>query len=226
MFDEKDTLNRYKSGDKTAYNDIFKAYEPIINSTVAQYKGTGIPDDALNLEAKRIVMTSMKNFDPEKGNLTSHIQNNLKSMFRETNKANQVYIPDARAAMYRKYKDTRENMYTELKRDPTDYELADALKMGVSDIRKLSKETGATIVSDAGMIDVDDYDSPTYEPPKEFLESLRRNIDNPIDKKILDMSMNGKTPSSNQQIGDTLGMTEGAVRLRKSKLIQRIKDMN
>lgn len=222
MYDDLTIYKKYQSGDKGAYGDAFKTYEPLINSAVTQYKGTGLPEDALRMEAKKIIMASLKTYNPDMGNMTAHIQNNMKSMFRETNKASQIYIPDARAPLYRKFKDMQDNMYAELKRHPTDSELADALKIGVKDVRRLAKETGASIVADSNF-EQDDYAANTAEDEKSLMSAVRRSISDPTDQKVWDMAMRGK--ATNEAIGGELGITEGAVRQRKSKLIDKIKGM-
>lgn len=219
-----DLYTRYAGGDKTAMGDIFKQYEPLINSAAMQYQDTGLDPGVLNLEAKKIVVRSMKNYDPSKGNLTAHIQNNLQAMFRETNKANKLYIPDARASMYRKYKDAFADMSADLKRAPTDAEMADHLKLGVGDIRKLSRETGVTIVPDLDVYE-SDYDQQYVEAPEEFIKRIRANLKDPIDLKIIDGSFSGSRPESNRAIGERVGISEGAVRQRKEKLIKMIREM-
>ena len=223
MFNDNDVYERYKAGDKTALSDIYKQYEPLIGSTVLQYKDTGLMPEALDLEAKRIMAASLKTYDPAKGNLTTHFQNNLKSMFRQTNRANQIYIPDSRASLYRKYKDAYTNMSEEMKRTPTDSEMADALKISLSDVRKLSKETGASIVADTNMAD-DDYGIETKEDHGSLARFIGGRIDNPIDKGIYDDSVNSDSPPSNIDLGKKYNITESAVRQRKDRLIKFIRD--
>ena len=215
---------RYSAGDKGAMGDILKQYEPLISNAVVQYKDTGLDPDVLGMEAKKIVVRSMKNYDPSKGNLTTHIQSNLKSMFRETNRANRIYIPDARASSYRKYKDAFADMSTKLNRPPTDTEMADHLKMGVSDIRRLSKETGVTIAPELDMYE-SDYELDLPESPDVFIKSIKSKINDPIDISILNSSFNGSSPKSNTAIAKDVGLSEGAVRLRKERLIKMIRGM-
>lgn len=218
MLNDYDVAARVKSGDKSVLNDVYKEYSPMIGGVVRQYEQTGLSPEALNLEAKRIVAKSLKTYDPGKGPITSHLQNSLKSMFRETNKASQMYIPDTRALMYRKYKDAYTNMSQKYGRPPKDTEMADVLKIGIKDIRKLSKETGVNIVGDK---EWDDIATSSLDQPEDLMEAIRKRLGGQ-DVQIFDMSMNGNT---NAAIGKKLGVTEGAIRQRKDNIIKLIREM-
>jgi DNA-directed RNA polymerase specialized sigma subunit len=224
MLKDNDIYTRYKQGDKTVVGDLFKQYQPMISGSVGQYAQTGLSPSALDLEAKKLIINSLKTYDPSKGNITTHIQNNMKSMFRDTNKASQIYIPEARATMFRKYKDTYANMSETMGRDPSASEMASALKISQSAARRLSKETGSTIVPESDIY-MSDVPMPTIEDRGAFIKALGKRIKDPTDMTIADMSFNSPKPSSNADIGKATGISEGAVRQRKDKLIKLIKGM-
>lgn len=224
MLNDNDIYKRYKQGDKTVVSDLFKQYQPMISGMVNQYAQTGLSPDALDLEAKKIIIKSLKSYDPTKGNITSHIQHNMKSMFRDTNKTSPLYIPDARAIMYRKYKDAYTNYSESMGRPPSASEMAKALKISLSQAKKLSKETGSNIIPEADIY-LTDIDMPIIEDRDEFIKSLKKKIKNPVDMQIADLSFTGAKPYTNTEIGKTVGISEGAVRQRKDKLIKMIREM-
>ncbi len=224
MLNDKDIYNRYKQGDKTVVGDLFKQYQPMISGTASQYAQTGLSPDALDLEAKKIIITSLKSYDPAKGNMTSHIQNNMKSVFRDTNRTSQIYIPDARATMYRKYKDAHTNLSESMGRSPSVSEMAQALKISMSQAKKLGKETGASIIPDSDVY-LAETAMPIIENKEDFIRSLKKRINDPVDLQIADMSFGGPRTPTNTEIGKMTGISEGAVRQRKSKLIKMIREM-
>jgi DNA-directed RNA polymerase specialized sigma subunit len=219
--------DRYKQGDREALKEIFTEYKPLIDGVVTQYSDTGLPRPALELEAKRIVAKAVKAYEPDKGNLTVHLQNNLKSMFRETNKANQIYIPDARASLYRKFKETNQELQERLGREPTDIEMSEKLQIGMGDVRRLSAETGATVLND--MSGGDQEAISTYKPHAidYTVSNLSGKLIDKGEKDVFDYTfgLNGKPIlSTNQQIADKMGISEAMVRHIKNKLISNIKD--
>ncbi len=224
MFNDQDIFKRYQQGDKSVVGDVFKQYEPMIKGVTTQYKQSGISPEALDLEAKRIVVNSLKSFNPGKGNLTSHLQNNLKAMYRATNKASPVYIPDARASMFRKYKDMHTDITEVTGREPSISEMADKLKISLSQAKRLSKETGVKLLPDIHIYE-SDASSPVKEDPDAFIRSIKSRIKDPVDLAIADMSFTGDRPASNIAIGKKLGISEGAVRQRKDKIIKLIREL-
>jgi len=219
-----DIYSRYRAGDKSVLRDVYKQYDPLINSTIMQYKDTGIDPIALDAETKRIIAKSLKSYDPGKGNFTVHLQNNLKSMYRATNNSQMLRIPDARASLLRRYRETYDEMNEALKREPSYAEMADRMNIGIKDIKKLVKETGVSVVPSKWTMDMEDEAEGQAETPEDVIKDLRQAVNDPVDQQIVDGSFGTGSPSTNAQIAKMTGLTEGAIRSRKNRIIKMIRE--
>lgn len=207
--------------------EAIEKYQPLINSTVNRYSGGSISKDLLKLHAEILVDEAIKTYDPSKGHLSSHVQNYLKSMSRFVNDASIVYIPESRAYKYNKFKETVNKLTKDKGRSPTYDEIADRMKIGIADVRKLSQETSKELISNEVVKDM--YEMP-FDPSfnqHKYLEFVNKKISDPLDKKVFSYTfgVNGyPSITTNTTIAKRLDTSESSIRRSKDRLAEVMKE--
>ena len=215
--------SRMQSGDKSLLNDIYVQYKPKIDSKVKAYGNSGLPSDIVDLQAKAIVAKSLKNYNPEKGAFATHLEQNLQSLFRETNKANVFYIPDSRASLYGKFSQIKKDFFDGHKRMPTPEEMADIMKINVNETKRLFEETSKHHAPMSSVEDIQSVQDHSDWSEEELLRTIHKKIDDPRDALVFEYTfgLNGKEPlSTNDEIALKLGISEGSVRYAKDRIIK------
>ncbi len=204
------------------YNDVLKKYQPLINSTVNRFSGSTIPKNLLRLQAEILVGEALNTFDPQKGPLANHVSNYMKSMNRFVNEASPIYIPEERSQKFGKFTSEVATFEEKVGRKPTYEEMADRLKMGIGDIKRLSEETGRKLTSDISFADnITMAFDPTFNE-KNFLDMVYNKLENSDEKKILALTygIHGYPRlSTNEQIAQRVGVSESTIRRKKDNII-------
>ncbi len=224
MTGEEMAMKFQKDGDQDALRELFHQYEPLIKSTINSFAGSTVPKELLIPEAKIMVMKAAKSFDPNKGNITTHIQNNLKGMHRVVNSASTLYIPESRTNLITPFISEFEDLSKTLKRYPTDAEMADALSLPLAEIKKLSQETSKKIISQGEDIVpqvvhhiIDD------DHLLEFVYNQSKGNEQKVMEYVYGMHGKGAM-KTNKAIGDAIGLSEAGVRGVKDRIAEKIKE--
>lgn len=203
-------------------DQLNKQYSPLIEKTVSQYKNTGIPEGILRMKSKMLLKQAINTYEPSKGNFTVHLQNNLMGMNRYVNNASTIYIPEIRANRYKKYTSAVDDLSLKLDRTPTLDEISDHLHMPREEIERMSQETGKKLLVG------DDYETDVghrFFDHQALLDFVHKKTDDPMEKEILEhtFGLNGKPMiDNNMELAKKYGVSEGTIRNKKEKLIERI----
>lgn len=123
-----------------AQNDMMiQKIQPIIDSALKTYVGQEAPP-SIRLQAKRMALDGLKNYDPSKSKLKTHMMWHLQGLKRASAKSNQILNVPERVRLDSNYINTSfDELSDQLGRDPSDHELADYTGMSIKRIDKVRR---------------------------------------------------------------------------------------
>ncbi len=209
---------------------MIKRLNPTIDRAVAAHVGQGGP--LLKSQARRLAIQALNSYDPAKAGLKTHLMNQLQGLRRVARQQNQVIRVPERVSLDQGRLVEAENMLKDqFGRDPTADELADYTGLSMRRIKHVRsfKPTMAEGTLE-GYAEQQDEPGGGFMPavastgPDPWLEMVYYDLD-PINKKIMEwtLGLHGQKPLSNQRIAQKLGVSPGAISLRKAT-IQNILD--
>lgn len=230
---ERRLFQEYSAGSTTAKADLMQSLAPVIYGQVNKFKGSGLPDIALELEAKDLAYKAIDTYDPTKAQLNTHVTNSLKKLSRFVmNYQNIGHIPEPRILMIGKYNTIFDNLEAELGREPTVIELSDNLQVSIAEVERLQSE----LRKDLSMTLQDDDDdggfyfyaeTPGEDPAaRQAIEFVYYDAD-PIDKKIMEyrFGLSGVRRLSSKDIALNLKMSPSALKKRELKIAKEIRGL-
>ena len=231
---EMELFERYRSGDDTAKYELVNSLSPIMYQQVAKFRGSGLPDVALKLEARRITDKAIDSYDPTMSQLNTHVTNSLKKLSRFVmNYQNIGHIPEPRILMIGKYQQIYDNLESDMGREPTVVELSDALQVSVAEIERLQIE----LRKDLSMTRQEDEDEGGFyfhaedkdiaQPElHEAIEFVYYDAD-PVDKKIMEYSFGmggvGRIPA--KEIASKLRLSPNSLKKRQITIAAQVKEL-
>lgn len=133
-----------KSGEDATYGDpLVRSMKNIIYKfgVAGWVNRVPIAKPVLEQNALNLALGGMRNYDPTKALLSSHVTNQLKSMNRFVKKRqNFTRITEDRVKLYGPFATSFARLKEELDREPTLIELADAMKVPVPTLEKFLAE--------------------------------------------------------------------------------------
>lgn len=220
-----------QSRDPQLKKALLKSLTPVLRSQVNKFTNSGLPEMALELEAKKLASKALDTYDPTKSQLNTHVINNLKKLSRFTTTYQNVgEIPEHRALLIGKYNAIYANLEDEKGREPTVEELADAMHITHAEVVRLQSELRNTLQMELTGSDDEpggffEYILPGQENPdtRKFIDYLYYDSD-PTDKKIIEFTIPGygSQQLNHSQIKQRLNLTEDEYKKRREKLTKQI----
>ncbi len=222
--DYAETFNAWKATPGPATNGaMLKAVRPVIDTAVTSYGG-GSQSPLLASRARRIVLDALPTYDPAKGPLKIHLDNQLRGLRRVSAQQDQIInIPEqVRLDQHHVYQ-AENRLRDSLGRDPTDEELSD--DTGLSG-RRLGYIRGANGGMPEGSLerttgDGDDAYSPAVKASDDDAwNSFVYGSLAPRDQLVMEWSLglNGKKKLAATDIARKLGVTPAAVSQRRARI--------
>jgi len=230
---ELELWTRYKAGDEEAKKELIYSLKPLINSQVNRYKGSGLPLISIELEGIDIASNALDTYEPSKSQLNTHVVNNLKKLSRfVTGYQNIGHIPESRVFLIGKYNAIFENLSNDLGREPTIFELADAMSISPVEIERLQtelrKDLSMELAGDDEQKGFYMFARPEEEDPraKQAREFVYFDAD-AIDKKILEYTygIGGVPRLKFNEIIRRLKISDSNLKKRKKDLANRINEL-
>lgn len=207
---------------------VLKTLQPVIDTAVMSYAGQAA-SPTIRARAKLMALKALDTYDPNKGNVRTHLLSQLQSLRRlSAQTQNIISIPEQVSLDYSHLNESENELRDRLGRDPSDDELADDTGLSVRRIRKVRAfnqpvAEGMT-VRDVGPDDAYGGDTASLIPGTTRTADAWFNFVyedlNPIDKLIADMTLgrHGRKKTSTQEIARRLNITPGAVSQRAAKI--------
>lgn len=133
-----DPYSTWKSNQTPQNNDfMIQKLRPVIDSAIKSYVGQDVPP-SVKLQANRMALDALKNYDPSKAKLKTHLMWHLQGLKRVAAKSNQILSVPERVQLDSSHINSAFNELSDkLGRDPSDIELADYTGLSVKRIGKV-----------------------------------------------------------------------------------------
>lgn len=201
---------------------LIKSLNPLIEFHVNKMHGN-LPRSALKGEMTRLVVDALPKYNPEKSQLNTYLYNTAgKKLHRYVyNYQNMGTIPEPRIIQIGTYKKIKDNLESELGRPPTYEEVADEMRVPVSQLKMLDKELRQDLVQDINYINVYDQDNSDID---DSIVMLHAELFGP-EKEVMEYlyGLEGKPELSNTEIANKLGISQSMVTQIKAKLANRLR---
>lgn len=203
--------------------------QPIIDTAVSSYAGQNASPTIKN-KARLMALKALQTYDPNKGNVKTHLLSQLQSLRRLTAKEqNIISLPEQVGLDFQRLSAAENELRDALSRDPTDDELADSTGLSTRRIKKIRAfnqpvAEGMTALQAGNSEDAANTDIastlPNYTKHTDaWLDFVYGDL-SPTDKLIMDMTLgrNGRRAASTQDIARRLNISPGAVSQRAAKI--------
>lgn len=206
---------------------LVKALSPVVDSAIRSYAGGPSNDSpTLRSKAKLMIIKALKNYDPSRAKLRTHMMSQLQGLRRASAKEGQILsIPEQVAIDLGKLNESENFLRDKLNRDPSVIELAD--HTGISKKRIQYVRSSRPTVSEGAISNIrgaegSDKYSPSVQAPQDnraWQDFVYHDLE-PIDQIIMEHSLGlyGKRILSNQDVAKRLNLSPGAISQRKARI--------
>jgi DNA-directed RNA polymerase specialized sigma subunit len=151
--DEKDLIRRAKAGDPIAKNELIQKYRPMLRHKIQAYSRAPVPMAALQGEAMRLLLHAIERFDPSKNiQFKTFLDHNLRGLYRYTSRAKNVArIPEHQTLQITTFKNVKSILESKKGREPTAYEVADALAWSPAQVVKMETALSRRDIAASGI---------------------------------------------------------------------------
>lgn len=206
---------------------ILTTIQPVIDNALTSYAGNS-PTPAMRSKAKLMALKALGTFDPQRGNVRTHLLSQLQSLRRAAAKEqNIIALPEQVGLDFQQLTKAETELRDQYGRDPTNDELADYTNLSqrrIQKIRKFNQPIAEGVVSrivdeDSGGGDVASTIPGQTSAADAWADFVYGDL-GPTDKLIMDMTLgrNGKRRAATQEIAQKLRLTPGAVSQRAAKI--------
>jgi len=243
--EEVDLTRRIHKGELNARDRLINANLRFVVSVSKQYQQQGLSLPDMINEGNLGLIKAAERFDETRGfKFISYavwwIRQSILQALAE--QARIVRLPINRIGHINKMKRTITVLEQKYAREPTTFEISQALEMALIDVKEAIKNTGRYISMDAPLAQDEEgnmYDILLSEdassPDKELLtDSLSKEIEralNTLSRREADIirlyyGLNGKHTHTLEEIGEELNLTRERIRQKKEKAINRLKQIS
>lgn len=206
---------------------LLSTLQPVIDTAVGSY-ASGNMSPTIKSRAKLMALKAMDSYDPQKGNVRTHLLSQMQSLRRlSAQEQNIISIPEQVGLDFQRMAESENELRDRIGRDPTDDELADHTNLSLRRIRKIRAfhqplpESATTPESDDETNDggVASTVPGSNRGADAWMNFVHGDL-SPTDQLIMDMALgrNGRKHTSTQDIARKLNITPGAVSQRAAKI--------
>jgi len=206
---------------------MLKTIQPVIDTAVSSYAGN-TAGPTIKSRAKIMALKALGSFDPERGNVRTHLLSQLQGIRRlSAQSQNIINVPEQAGLDFSRLNEHEIELNDVLGRDPTDDELADSTGLSKRRIQKirrfnqpLAEGTTTRETSEDSYGDGMASSIPGANNAADAWFNFVYDDLGPTDKLIADMTLgrNGRRRTSTQEIAQKLKITPGAVSQRAAKI--------
>lgn len=207
---------------------LLKNLQPIIDTAVSSYAGANA-SSVLKNRARLLALQAMDKYDPQKGNVKTHLLTHLQRLRRlNAQSQNIIQVPEQVGLDFQKIQRIENDIRAELSRDPTDEEIADRTGLSVRRLRKIRQfnqpVAEGTAAASADLESGPNTDIASVRPDRAGAHDAWLNFVyddlGPVDKIIMDslLGRNGRRRTATQDLARRLNISPGAVSQRAAKI--------
>lgn len=201
--------------------------QPVVDTALMSYAGK-TTSPTLKSRARLMALKALDTYDPQKGNIRTHLLSQMQSLRRMTAKEqNIISLPEQVGLDYQRLGESENELRDQLGRDPTDNELSDHTMLSSRRIRKIRAfsqpvaegSTAQEFGDEANDGNVASTIPGATSASDAWLNFVYDDL-GPIDKTIMDLTLgrNGRRRVSTQEIARKLNVTPGAISQRAAKI--------
>lgn len=206
---------------------LLSTLQPVIDTAVSSYAGSNM-SPTIKTRARLMALKAMDSYDPQKGNVRTHLLSQLQSLRRlSAQEQNIIAIPEQVGLDFQRLSESENELRDRLGRDPTDDELSDHTNLSTRRIKKI-RAFHQPIPESATMVESEDEGNDggvastipgATRGADAWMDFVYGDL-SPVDKLVMDMTLgrNGRRRASTQEIARRLNITPGAVSQRAAKI--------
>lgn len=226
------TINEYSNKDhemwyrwnnnptKENMQKLLKQVQPLIKHQITKMNPGNMPRSALEARATSIVIDSLPKFNPEKSQLNTFLTWQLKQLNRYVYKhQNIAKIPESRIVNIGTISRAKEELKTKFGREPSLEDIADYVKLPLSEVRLLDKELRKDISADFNKQDMFKSTTDDIDAIYTIWADSTGN-----DRAVIEYlyGLNGKPKLSLPEIANKLNITSVRLSQIKNKLGKKV----
>lgn len=204
---------------------LLQSLNPLMQKRVNDFAGrVPIPRVVLEAQARNIVISALRGYNPDKAQMNTHLTNNLRALRRKViQNQNVSRITEERAARIGDYHRAVAQLNNELGEPPTPQQIAERMGMPIKKLTLLQQELRADLLASASPVE----DPFVIDVPKSNMVLAQLPADYPPgsdERKILDylLGINGKKKTtSTGAIAKSLGWADSKVSVLRKKIAQK-----
>lgn len=208
---------------------LLESLQPLIKSYISRFRGSTIPYSAILAQANIAVRDSLKNYDPNRAQLSTYVVHQLNPVHRYILKyQNTKYAPEYISQSFGRYETATRTLENELGRVPTREEIAKEMRLSPKIIERIemamAPETFVTQVPEE-VADAEDFDDLVRKQQDKEISYLMASVPQ-NEQKVMQALMKHPNKSS-QDIADMLKMNiEDLYKMRRnwSKQLKDVKN--
>jgi len=241
--EEKELGRRIQRGDHKALQRLVESNLRFVVSYAKRYRGLGLSFLDLIHEGTLGLIEAAKRFDPNRNVkfISYAVWWVRQAIFHALSEHTRVFrLPQKLSGQISKVGNARQRLATELKRSPTNEEVAEKTSLTLEEVEDLLKVAGdnlslSTAVGDEGNLELGDTLEQDTIPSVElelikssFEEQVRRAMLEELDEKergVIQMrfGLDGEDPRTLQEIGEALGLSRERIRQIESKAKEKLR---
>jgi RNA polymerase primary sigma factor len=240
--DEKALGRRIRQGDEEALRRMVEANLRFVVAYAKRYRGLGLGFIDLIHEGNLGLIEAAKRFDPERNVkfISYAVWWVRQAIFHALSEHARVFrLPQKLSGQVSRLQNLREAMAAELRRSPTNAELAEKTELSEEQVATLLRAGGDDVslsaaVGEDGSLELGDTLEQESIPSAE-LELIRTSFESQIQGMVADLEakerevirmrfgLDGEEPRTLQEIGDALGLSRERVRQIESKAKEKLR---
>jgi RNA polymerase sigma factor (sigma-70 family) len=219
-------------------SNFLKEIDPLLKKISNAYLGTQFPPPTLAGRLKVLAIRAIKNYDPTKAALNTYLYTNLRNIMEETRKeVSPAYVSSKVGLTYQKIITAKDELTTQLGREPSVAELADHLGLSQRKIQQVLSRLPPILSESLQAVDSEGemtsltamatHTSPEREKKKlmSIIEAVYVNS-SPVEQKIIEHTygLYDSPILSVNEIAKKVKLSPGRVSQLKKKIFQNISE--
>lgn len=211
-----------KNPSNATLKPLMKSLNPFIENQVSKLHGN-LPRSALKGQMTQLIINALPDYDPSKAQLNTYLGNTagMKLHRYVYTYQNMGQITEPRILLIKKYKNTRTNMENELGRPPTYNEIADEMKVPVSQLKLLDSELRQDLIQDGNFTNIFADENTEVDDAIVLLAAELQGQEKEVVEYLY--GLNGKPKLQNNEIADKLHISPSMIVVIKNKLANRLR---
>lgn len=208
---------------------LLKTVDPVITTALRTYGGSNMGSPTLRSRARRLAVDAFNTFDPDKGNLRTHLLSQLRRLQRvSAQEQNIISIPEQVSSDVKMVMDAETSLRDQLGRDPSDFEIADSTGLSLKRLKYIRQANvpvaegtaEARADSDAsGMSQTPSSTLPGQDTSDAWRDFVYADLQ-PVDQAIMDytLGLHGSPQLPATEIARRLNVSPSAISQRTAKI--------